>query len=426
MMDVSSNTIYNFISEKLSLWGVADAYLQFFSSFVLVIIFVIVQIALDWLIRNVMMKILGRLEKKSSSSFVRFLFRNKTFEYLIRIGPILLSLNFVSVVFNGFQGWIAAFTMIFEILLLLGWILVVRAVLRSGRDYLGTKKAVQDKPIDSYLQVLVIILYIIGLVLIVAQLTGKSPGGLLAGMGAASAILMLVFKDTILGFVASIQVSSNDMVRVGDWIEMPKYGADGDVVEINLNTVKIQNWDKTITTVPTYFLITDSFKNWRGMQATGGRRIKRSIFIKMSSIHFVSEEEINNFRKVHFLTQYIGEKEAELTEFNTGHNLDLSVPVNGRRLTNVGLFRQYANTYIQSHPQIRKDMTLLVRQLQPTEHGLPLELYMFTSDTRWAVYEGIMSDIFDHLLASIQYFNLEVFESPASDDIRGIARKATL
>lgn len=426
MMDISSNAIYNYISQKLSLWGVADAYLQFFSSLVLVIIFILVQIALDWLIRNVMMKILGRLEKKSSSSFVRFLFRNKTFEYLIRIGPILLSLNFVSVVFNGFQGWVAAFTMIFEILLLLGWILVVRAVLRSGRDYLATKKAVQDKPIDSYLQVLVIILYIIGFVLVVAQLTGKSPSGLLAGMGAASAILMLVFKDTILGFVASIQVSSNDMVRVGDWIEMPKYGADGDVIEINLNTVKIQNWDKTITTVPTYYLITDSFKNWRGMQATGGRRIKRSIFIKMSSIHFVSEEEIDNFRKVHFLTQYIGEKEAELSQFNTGRNLDLSIPVNGRRLTNVGLFRQYANTYIQSHPQIRKDMTLLVRQLQPTEHGLPIELYMFTSDTRWAVYEGIMSDIFDHLLASIQYFNLEVFESPASDDIRGISKKANL
>ncbi|RQP15744.1 MAG: mechanosensitive ion channel protein MscS, partial [Parapedobacter sp.] len=249
---------------------------------------------------------------------------------------------------------------------------------------------------------------------------GKSPWAFLGALGAASAILMLVFKDTILGFVASIQVSTNDMVRVGDWIEMPKYGADGDVIEINLNTVKVQNWDKTITTIPTYYLITDSFKNWRGMQDAGGRRIKRAINIKISSIRYLSREEIERLSKIQLLASYIMERQAEIDRYNAETKADRSMPVNGRNMTNVGLFRQYINRYVQNHPQIRKDMTMLVRQLQPTEHGLPIEVYIFTSDIRWAIYEDIMSDIFDHLLSAIKYFELEVFEAPASDDIRNL------
>ncbi len=421
--DLPANYIYDYILHKLQSWGVGQSYLNFFSTSILIAVFILVQLGLDWLIKNVMMKLLIRQEKRASSSFVRFLFRNKTFEYLVRLIPLIVSLEFLPTIFSGFPGLLEFFTKVVDVLLLLGWIFVVRAVLQSGRDYFISKPAFKNKPLDSYLQVIVIILYIVGLILMVARFTEKSPIALLTGLGAASAILMLVFKDTILGFVASIQVSTNDMVRVGDWIEMPKYNADGEVLEINLNTVKVQNWDKTITTIPTYYLITDSFKNWRGMQDSGGRRIKRSIFIKMASIHFVSAEEIENLKKVHFLSKYINDKELELSKYNSEHHLDVDVPVNGRHLTNVGLFRIYANTYLENHPKIRKDMTLLVRQLQPTEHGLPLELYMFTADTRWAIYEGIMSDIFDHLLASVKYFNLEVFEAPASDDIRGMKKE---
>src|SRR5690606_19939223 len=248
--------------------------------------------------------------------------------------------------------------------------------------------------------------------------TGKSPWAFLTAMGAASAVLMLVFKDTILGFVASIQVSTNDMVRVGDWIEMPKYGADGDVIEINLNTVKVQNWDKTITTIPTYYLITDSFKNWRGMQAAGGRRIKRAINIKISSIHYLKREEIDELKKIKLLVSYINQRQAEIDKYNEENFPDRSMPINGRNMTNIGMFRQYINLYVQNNPKIRQDMSILIRQLAPTEHGIPIELYMFTADIRWSVYEDIMSDICDHLLAAIKYFNLEVFEAPASDDIR--------
>src|SRR5690606_14217201 len=278
----------------------------------------------------------------------------------------------------------------------------------------------EDKPLDSYLQVVNIFMFFIAGIIIFSMVTGKSPWAFLGALGAASAILMLVFKDTILGFVASIQVSTNDMVRVGDWIEMPKYGADGDVIEINLNTVKVQNWDKTITTIPTYYLIIDSFKNWRGMQNAGGRRIKRSINVKISSIRFLSKDEIDRLATIQLLAPYIQERQAEIDRYNEETKVNRSMPVNGRNMTNVGLFRQYINRYVQNHPQIRKDMTMLVRQLQPTEHGLPIEVYIFTSDIRWAVYEDIMSDIFDHLLSAIKYFQLEVFEAPASDDIRSL------
>src|SRR5690606_11315496 len=263
-------------------------------------------------------------------------------------------------------------------------------------------------------------------IIIFSMLTGQSPWAFLGALGAASAILLLVFKDTIMGFVASIQVSTNDMVRVGDWIEMPKYNADGDVIEINLNTVKVRNWDKTITTVPTHYLVTDSFKNWRGMHSAGGRRIKRSISVKISSIRYLEKEEIDRLKKIQLLASYIDERQAEIDQYNAASGADPTMPVNGRKMTNVGLYRQYINRYTEQHPLIHKGYTMVVRQLQPTEHGLPIELYMYTSDTKWAVYENAMADIFDHLLASIKYFGLEVFEAPASDDIRslGLSRRS--
>jgi miniconductance mechanosensitive channel len=239
-------------------------------------------------------------------------------------------------------------------------------------------------------------------------------------MGAASAVLLLVFKDTILGFVASIQVATNDMVRIGDWISMEKYGADGDVIEINLATVKIRNWDKTITTIPTYYLISDSFKNWRGMQDSGGRRIKRSIYIKISSINHLSQDDIKKLVEIDLLRPYLLKRSAEIEVYNKENNINRSVIVNGYNLTNIGVFRRYINEYLAAHPGIHKGMTMMVRQLSPSITGIPVEIYAFSDDTKWLVYEELMSDIFDHLLASVKHFGLEVFEMPAADDVRAI------
>ncbi|MNJ40449.1 Miniconductance mechanosensitive channel YbdG [compost metagenome] len=258
----------------------------------------------------------------------------------------------------------------------------------------------------------------IGGILVISNLIGQSPVILLSGIGALSAVTMLVFKDSILGLVAGIQLTSNDMLRVGDWIEMPKYEADGSITDISLNTVKIQNWDKTITTIPTYAMISDSFKNWRGMQISGGRRIKRSIYIDTSSISFCTPEMIQEFKKIHYLKDYITAKEQEIDEYNVRHEIDRTSLVNGRALTNIGVFRAYIQRYLENHPGVHKDMTLMVRQLAPQETGLPIEIYVFANSTEWAIYEGIQSDIFDHILAIAPSFELRLFQNPTGHDFR--------
>lgn len=420
----NTSLIYKWTLENLQKWGVPESQASLITMLVLFVLVALLLWVVAFIVRKVLVNILTKVAAKSSMKFDDFLVENKVLLYVSRIVPLILFINFIPIIFSGFPGWIETIRKIVDIMLVIGWVYIIRGVFRSVRDSMRLKKGFEDKPLDSYLQVANIFLFFIGGILIFSLLSGKSPWAFIGAFGALSAILMLVFKDTILGFVASIQVSSNDMVRVGDWIEMPKYGADGDVVEINLNTVKVQNWDRTITTIPTYYLITDSFKNWRGMQDSGGRRIKRSINIKISSIRFLDETEIANLNKIQILAPYIKERQAEIEAYNKQTNADRTMPVNGRSMTNAGLFRQYINRMAKNHPTIRQDMTLLVRQLQPTEHGLPLELYMFVADTRWAMYENIMSDIFDHLLSAIKYFDLEVFEAPASDDVRKLRLSA--
>jgi miniconductance mechanosensitive channel len=258
----------------------------------------------------------------------------------------------------------------------------------------------------------------IGAILVISNLMGQSPVILLSGIGALSAVVMLVFKDSILGLVAGIQLTSNDMLRVGDWIEMPKYDADGSITDISLNTVKIQNWDKTITTIPTYAMISDSFKNWRGMQNSGGRRIKRSIYIDTNSISFCTPEMIEQFEKIQYLENYILTKQKEINDYNVRYKIDRSSLVNGRALTNIGVFRAYIQAYLEKHPGIHKEMTLMVRQLAPQETGLPIEIYAFTNKTEWAVYEGIQADIFDHILAIAPSFGLRIFQNPTGHDFK--------
>ncbi len=416
--------IYQFTYQLLLNWGLPETAARYINLFIQLGLFLVVLWAVYAVSRGVLRSLLSRMARNTKTKFDDYLINNRAPAKLARIIPLSLASSLIPVVLTGFPGWISIAGKLIGILLVFAWIAFFRSLFRSVRDHLRTKASFQDKPLESYLQVIDIFLFFIAGIILFTALTGQSPWAFLTAMGAASAILMLVFKDTILGFVASIQVSTNDMVRVGDWIEMPKYGADGDVVEINLNTVKVRNWDKTISTIPTYYLITDSVKNWRGMQETGGRRIKRAIHIKISSIRYVTPEELAELRKIQLLTDYIDGRQQEIDKFNAESGADRTMPVNGRNMTNVGLFRQYINRYAEVNPQIRKDMTFLVRQLSPSEHGLPIELYMFTADTRWAVYEGIMADLFDHLLSAIKYFNLEVFESPASDDIRNLGLQA--
>jgi miniconductance mechanosensitive channel len=283
-------------------------------------------------------------------------------------------------------------------------------------------KGARDKPIHSYSQVVKILLWLAVGIVTVATLIDKSPWTLLTGLGAMTAIILLVFKDSILGFVASIQIAGNDMLRRGDWVEMPKYGADGDVLEIGLHSVKVQNFDKTITTIPTYAFMTDSFKNWRGMAESGGRRIKRSLAIDMSSVRFLEQDDLANLRRIQYIDNHLEAKAREVEAWNQEQGVDDSSLVNGRRLTNLGTFRAYVESYLAHHPQIRDDMTFLVRQLPPGPEGLPIEVYVFSAEQRWVPYESILADIFDHLLAVVGEFGLRVYQRPSGADLAGLGR----
>jgi len=298
--------------------------------------------------------------------------------------------------------------------------MALTALLGAANTVYSSLPVAKVRPLKGFVQLLQIIVWVIGSVLIVATLIDRSPLILLSGFGAMTAILLLVFKDTILSLVASVQLTAQDMVRVGDWIEMPQFGADGDVIDVQLHTVKVQNWDKTITTIPTHRLIADSFKNWRGMQSTGARRIKRSLLVDVNSIRFQSREEIDHFKRFALLKDYIAAKEAELQAYNEALEHEVSEAVNKRRLTNIGTFRAYAESYLRNHPRIHKGMTLMVRQLGADASGLPLEIYCFTNTTVWAEYEGIQADIFDHLLAIIPEFGLRIYQQPAGSDLANL------
>ncbi len=296
--------------------------------------------------------------------------------------------------------------------------LALNAVLSLANQLYERRPEAASRPIKGYVQVLKILVFTGAGILIIAALMEQSPLLLLSGLGAMAAVLMLVFKDTILSLVASVQLTSNDMLRVGDWIEMPQLNADGDVIDIALHTVKVQNWDKTITTIPTHRLITESYKNWRGMSESGGRRIKRTIAIDQQSIRFIDTDEQDDLRRFALIETYLDQKAGEIDRWNSGLRDLGHDPVNHRRVTNIGTFRAYVMAYLRAHPRIAQDMTMLVRHLQPTAHGLPLEIYCFTRTTAWAEYEGIQADIFDHLLAIMPEFGLRLFQEPSGMDVK--------
>lgn len=418
-----TSSLYDWTSNWIEKIGFSEHLSHIITSATLLILAFAALFIVDYIVSKIFVSVFAGLIQKTKTNWDDFLLHNKALDHLSHLILVIVAQQMLPYIFVGFPEFTIWLNKFLDVFVIIASYTFVNSLLRTGRDILRTSKAFVDKPIDSYLQVIqIFLIFVIG-TLIVSILTGNSPWSFLVSLGAASAILMLVFKDMILGFVASIQVSANDSVRVGDWIEMSKYGADGDVLQINLNSVKIQNFDKTIVTIPTYTLLSDSFKNYRGMQATGGRRIKRSINIKISTIRYLSDAEIEALKKIDLLAPFIAEREKEIQAFNAKSGVDPSMPINGRRMTNVGLFRAYITAYARNNPNIHKSMTLMVRQLDPTEHGMPLELYMFTNGTQWAFFEETMSDMFDHLYAAIKYFHLEVFELPSSDDLRQVLKQ---
>ena len=302
-------------------------------------------------------------------------------------------------------------------------LLVLGSAIDAFQDIIADYDARTEVPIKSYTQIAKIVIYVLGTLITTAVLTGKSPWVLLSGVGALMAVVILVFRDTILSLVASFTIASNRMIRVGDWIEAPDFGADGDVIEVALHTVKVQNWDKTITSIPTHKLVEVSFKNWRGRQESGGRRIKRSLHLDMNTARFCDEEMLDRFEAIELIRDYVRERRQVVASDNSARKVDVSELVNGRRLTNVGTFRAYVVAYLRSHPHIHQDMTFLVRHRAPTPQGLPLEIYVFTTTTEWVAYEGIQSDIFDHLLAVVPRFGLRVFQEPTGAELAGALSK---
>jgi len=345
---------------------------------------------------------------------------NKVFARFAQVVPALIvyvGVGFIPSIPDDVDRLIRNVAMGYMVLMLT---LALSAMLSAANQIYETLPVSRERPLKGFVQLVQIVVYLFGGVLVIAAVLDRSPVLLLSGFGAMTAILMLIFKDTILSLVASVQLTAQDMVRVGDWIEMPELGADGDVIDVQLHTVKVQNWDKTITTIPTHRLITASFRNWRGMSMSGGRRIKRALHLDTSSIRFMTDAEVERFREFALLREYIGRKEQELDEYNAGLGVEVKADVNQRRLTNVGTFRAYVLQYLRHHGRIHQDMTLLVRQLPPGPEGLPIEIYCFTNTTAWSAYEDIQSDIFDHFLAIVPEFGLQLYQKPSGADVTAL------
>lgn len=381
---------------------------------------IILIFVLDRLLRSIIISGFRRFSNKTSTSFDDFLAQSNFPKYTAHIIPFVLLEKLIPIVFADFPGWMRFFLKGLDIYLIILVVWIFRSIVKSVKQYLKTKPYFKDKPLDSYSQIAIIFLWIIGGLFIFSLLTDQDILQFLATLGAASAIILLMFRDTILGFVASIQVSINDMVRIGDWITLDKYGADGDVIEINLTTVKVRNFDNTITTIPTYSLISDSFRNWRGMTESSGRRIKRVLQIKARSVKFLTEAEIEELKKIQLITAYLNKRQGDIDRYNSDRAIDKSLAVNGRNQTNLGVFRKYCDEYIAHHPAINKDLLMMSRILPPAAEGIPLEIYAFSADKVWENYERIQADIMEHLYAAVPYFGLELHEKPTGTDFNSL------
>jgi miniconductance mechanosensitive channel len=377
-------------------------------------------VAADLVVKRQLIRFVLRLTQRTTHQWDDALFQHNVFGRLARTVPALIiyfGVEWVPELGDTVTALIRNVALAYLILMVT---LSIGALLTATNAIYATYSVAKERPIKGFVQVTKIIVYVLGTVIIVAALLNRSPIVLLTGLGAMTAIILLIFKDTIMSLVASVQLTSLNMVRVGDWIEMPQYNADGDVIDVALHTVTVQNWDKTITTIPTHRLISESYKNWRGMSESGGRRIKRSINIDLSSVRFLTNEEVQRFKEFTLLHEYVEGKRKELAEYNAELEKTDSANVNLRRLTNLGTFRAYIWNYLRNHPKIHRGMTLLVRQLQPGQTGIPIEIYCFTNITDWNAYEEVQADIFDHVLAQCGEFGLRVFQEPSSSDVQAL------
>ena len=378
------------------------------------ILFSLILLTVAWLlrvfVRFILIQVFHRIANSTKTTIDDSLIENKFPKNISRFAPYFFLSAAVGLWANGnisIENWLHALLDVYAVFVA---IVTLRSLLRTLKQELQSRTQFKDKPIESYIQVVMIFLWGIGLLLTFSILSGKDLVYFFTGLGALSAVILLVFKDTILGFVASIQIAANDLVRIGDWITMESYGADGSVVEINLSTIKVQNFDNTITTVPTYKLLSSSIKNWRGMSESEGRRIKRPLYIRASSVRFLNDEELTGITQLERFKAIVQAKKEEIAAYNKALKTDTSIPVNGRNLTNIGLFRSYIETYLEQHPSINQKLTVMCRQLAPTPNGIPLEIYAFTSDKAWKNHEMISADIFDHILASASFFHITLFE----------------
>jgi miniconductance mechanosensitive channel len=404
------------IRDLLVKYGVAPDLSVTLSKWIIVVLIIGLSILANYITKVIVRRIVTKIIRNNRFKWDDALLERRVFQKLSHMVPVLI-IYYFSTLFPTYQAIIVKGAIGYCIVV---GIAFLNACLNAIDDIYRSYEISKVKPIKGYIQVVKIFIFLIGGIVILANLIGQNPLILLSGLGALSAVLMLIFKDSILGLVAGVQLASNDMVRVGDWIEMPKYNADGDVIDISLNTVKVMNFDKTITMIPSYALISDSFKNWRGMQNAGGRRIKRSIYIDTSSISFCTKEWVEQFQKIHYLTDYITNRQQEIEAYNIRNRIDQVSKVNGRQMTNIGVFRAYILNYLKNHPKIHQGMTLIVRQLAPGEHGLPLEIYAFTNETNWAVYESVQADIFDHIFAVASEFGLRIFQNPSGHDLQSV------
>ncbi|MFA5448963.1 MAG: mechanosensitive ion channel domain-containing protein [Clostridia bacterium] len=380
---------------------------------------VIIALTIYFLVKKIALTIIKKIILKTRNKWDDELLESKAIHRSINIIPgiIIYSLSFLLTSLSKFAELVAVIYLSFTV------VAAISAFLDALNAIYDKKYAsAKQRPLKGILRVAKVFLFVIALIIVISRLMGESPVYVLSGLGALSAIILLVFKDALLGMVAGVQMASNDLVRIGDWIEMPKYGADGAVIEVALTIVKVRNFDNTITTIPSYALVSDSFKNWRGMFVSGGRRIKRAIYIDVESVEFCSDSLLESLEKIAYLKDYIAERSEEIRLYNLEKNIDTSMPVNGRRMTNIGVFRRYITEYLKNHPKIHKDMITMVRQLAPGKDGIPLEIYAFTDDTAWVNHENIMSDIFDHLFAVVPYFNLRIFQEPSGRDISGLKK----
>ena len=370
-------------------------------------------LVLNYISKTFVRNLLEKISINSKNNFDNFLVENNIHIHLSRLVPFVFLYWIVPLWLEEYADLLSYSKLVLELYFIFLIVWIIRSFFNASKKFLKTLDSFKDKPIDSFVQVAMILVWFTAIIFIFSILTGKEVSTFLTAMGALSAVILLIFKDTILGFVASIQLSSNDLIRIGDWITMKQFGADGDVIEINLSSVKVQNFDKTITTIPTYKLISDSFKNWRGMSDSKGRRIKRALLIKGSSIRFMTDKDLLELEEISLIKDYIKSIKLEIKEHNSKLDIVKRIKVNGRNLTNIGLFRKYTENYLQNNNNISKEMTIMCRQLTPTSQGVPLEIYAFITDKEWKSYENIVSDLFDHLLASLESFDLELFELPS-------------